>query len=39
MVAAEIEYLEEFLGRLQKAVDTLDYGGVMFKCSTCPPLT
>ncbi|MFZ4860061.1 MAG: hypothetical protein ACOYL3_27170 [Desulfuromonadaceae bacterium] len=31
MVAAEIEYLEELLGRLQKAVDTLNYSYIICK--------
>jgi uncharacterized protein YutE (UPF0331/DUF86 family) len=31
MVAAEIEYLEELLGRLQKSVATLDYSYVICK--------
>ena len=31
MVAAEIEYLEEHLGRLQKAADTLNYSYIICK--------
>jgi uncharacterized protein YutE (UPF0331/DUF86 family) len=31
MLAAEIEYLEELLGRLQKAVDTLNYSYIICK--------